>query len=159
MSRFRVVRVAALPPEEVWRRLTDWPAHGRRVPLTRTTVLTPGPNGVGTRFAARTGVGPVGFEDPMEVVRWEPPREGRAGVCRLEKRGRAVRGWAEIEVAAGAAGGSRVVWTEELSVRGVPGVCGPLVARAGRVVFGRALDGLLRGGGSADGPSSNGLSY
>ncbi|MEU3608985.1 SRPBCC family protein [Streptomyces sp. NPDC035033] len=143
MSRFRVVRSAALEPAEAWRRLTDWPAHGRRVPLTRTTVLTPGPNRAGTRFTARTGLGPLGFDDPMEVVRWEPPLGDRPGVCRLEKYGRVVRGWAEIEVAA-AGGGSQVVWTEELAVRGVPGCFGPVLARAGRVVFGRALDGLLR---------------
>ncbi|MFD8011849.1 SRPBCC family protein [Streptomyces sp. NPDC058955] len=142
MSRFRVVRSAPVGPEEAWRRLTDWPAHGRQVPLTRTTVLTPGPSGPGTRFTARTGLGPLGFDDPMEVVRWEPPRGGLPGVCRLEKYGRLVRGWAEIEVTA-AAGGARVVWTEELAVRGVPRVLDGVLARAGRVVFGRALDGLL----------------
>ncbi|MFE6223976.1 SRPBCC family protein [Streptomyces sp. NPDC057854] len=142
MSRFRVERRTGLVPEEVWRRLTDWPAHGRQVPLTRTTVLTPGPNGPGTRFTARTGLGPLGFDDPMEVVRWQPPHRNRPGVCRLEKRGRLVRGWAEFEVAA-AAGGTRVVWTEELAVRGLPGVCDGVLARAGRRVFGRALDGLL----------------
>ncbi|MER5737410.1 MULTISPECIES: SRPBCC family protein [unclassified Streptomyces] len=158
MSRFRVVRSVPLAPEEAWRRLTDWPAHGRQVPLTRTTVLTSGPNRVGTRFTARTGLGPLGFDDPMEVVRWEPPRGERPGVCRLEKHGRWVRGRAEIEVAA-EAGGCRVVWTEELSVRGVPGVFDGVLARAGRVVFGRALDGLLGGGRRPHDPhSSNGLS-
>ncbi len=74
MSPFRVERTVPAAPEEVWRRLTDWPAHGRRVPLTRTRVLTPGPNGVGTRFTARTGIGRLSFDDPMEVVRWEPRR-------------------------------------------------------------------------------------
>ncbi|MFJ9823490.1 SRPBCC family protein [Streptomyces sp. NPDC101160] len=164
MSRFRIERAVSLPPDEVWQRLTNWPAHGRQVPLTRTTVLTAGPNGVGTRFTARTGVGRLGFDDPMEVVRFEPPAAGRAGVCRLEKYGRTVRGWAAFEVtaaggatgaggAAGAGGatgaggasgaGSRVVWTEELRLRGVPAALDPVLAAAGRVVFGRALDGLL----------------
>ncbi|MGW6540288.1 SRPBCC family protein [Streptomyces sp. NPDC055051] len=145
MSRFRVVRSVPLGPDEVWRRLTDWPAHGRQVPLTRTRVLTPGPSRVGTRFTARTGLGPLGFDDPMEVARWEPPLGDRPGVCRLEKYGRLVRGWAEIEVAA-ESGGSRVVWTEELTVRGVPRAFDGVLSRAGRVVFGRALDGLLRHG-------------
>ncbi|MGW0121787.1 SRPBCC family protein [Streptomyces sp. NPDC003327] len=146
MSLFRVERTVALAPEEVWRRLTDWPAHGRQVPLTRTTVLTPGPYGLGTRFTARTGIGRLAFDDPMEVTRWEPP-EGvaRPGVCRLEKSGRVVRGWAVVEVAGAPGGGCRVRWTEEVAVRGLPGFCDPLLARAGRVVFGRAVDGLLRG--------------
>ncbi|MCX4986678.1 SRPBCC family protein [Streptomyces sp. NBC_00572] len=145
MSLFRVERTVPSPPEEVWPRLTDWPAHGRKVPLTRTRVLTPGPNRAGTRFTARTGIGRLSFDDPMEVVRWEPPAEGRTGACRLEKSGRVVRGWALVEVS-GAGDGSRVVWTEELSVRGVPRVFDPALARAGRFLFGRAVDGLLREG-------------
>ncbi|MFF0474783.1 SRPBCC family protein [Streptomyces sp. NPDC004284] len=148
MSLFRVERTMPQAPQEVWRRLTDWPAHGRQVPLTRTRVLTPGPNGAGTRFTARTGIGRLSFDDPMEVVRWEPPASGRPGVCRLDKYGRAVRGWARIEVTETPDGGSRVVWTEELSVRGLPRAFDPVLAHAGRFVFGRAVDGLLRRGGS-----------
>ncbi|MGW2306260.1 SRPBCC family protein [Streptomyces sp. NPDC001809] len=146
MSLFRVERTVSPAPEEVWRRLTDWPAHGRQVPLTRTRVLTPGPNGTGTRFTARTGIGRLSFDDPMEVVRWEPPAAGRPGVCRLEKSGRVVRGWALVEVAAAPHGGSRVLWTEELTVRGVPQVFDPVLGWAGRALFGRAVDGLLRDG-------------
>ncbi|MEV7569630.1 SRPBCC family protein [Streptomyces tanashiensis] len=143
MSLFRLERSSPLAPEEVWRRLTDWPAHGRQVPLTRTRVLTPGPNAAGTRFTARTGIGRLSFDDPMEVVRWEPPAAGRPGVCRLAKSGRVVRGWALVEVTGVPGGGSRVVWTEELSVRGVPRAFDPVLAAAGRLLFGRALTGLL----------------
>ncbi|MEU6980690.1 MULTISPECIES: SRPBCC family protein [unclassified Streptomyces] len=151
MSRFRVERTVALPPAEVWRRLTDWPAHGAQVPFTRTTVLTAGPNAVGTRFTARTGLGRLAFDDPMEVVVLEPPAPGRTGVCRLVKLGRVVLGEASFEVSdaagalsAGEPSGSRVVWTEELRLRGVPAAFDPVLALAGRVLFGRALDGLLR---------------
>ncbi|MFJ8667587.1 SRPBCC family protein [Streptomyces sp. NPDC093600] len=147
MSVFRIERTTALPASEAWRRLTDWAAHGARVPLTRTRVLTPGPSGVGTRFVARTGLGRLAFDDPMEVVRWEPPPEHsgseRPAVCLLEKRGRVVLGRARIEVYAGPSGGSRAVWTEELRVRGVPRALDPVLAFAGRRLFGRALDGLL----------------
>ncbi|WP_371636980.1 SRPBCC family protein [Streptomyces zaomyceticus] len=146
MTLFRVERTVPSAPEEVWRRLTDWPAHGRQVPLTRTRVLTPGPNRAGTRFTARTGIGRLSFDDPMEVVRWEPPAAGRAGTCRLEKSGRVVRGWALVEVTELPGCGSRVLWTEELSVHGLPKAFDPLLRRAGRVLFGRAVDGLLRQG-------------
>lgn len=163
MSRFRIERTVALPPAEVWRRLTDWPAHGAQVPFTRTTVLTAGPNAVGTRFTARTGLGRLAFDDPMEVVVLEPPAPGRTGVCRLVKLGRVVLGSASFEVsgvadasgvagagasgvagASGGSAGSRVVWVEELRLRGVPAAFDPVLALAGRVLFGRALDGLLR---------------
>ncbi|MEU4259377.1 SRPBCC family protein [Streptomyces fradiae] len=145
MSVFRLERRTDLTPAEAWRRVTDWRAHAVDVPLTRVRVLTPGPPGQGTRFTARTGVGPLGFDDPMTVVRWEPPGAG-PGVCRLEKSGRVVLGWAEIAVHPEGSG-ARVTWVEELRVRGVPRWCDPLLALAGRRVFGRELDRLL--GGSA----------
>ncbi|MCI3223100.1 SRPBCC family protein [Streptomyces sp. NP-1717] len=150
MSVFRVERRTSLPADEAWRRVTDWPAHGRRVPLTRILVRTPGPAGTGTVFVARTGVGRVRFDDAMEIVRWEPPAPGSPGRCRLEKRGRTVMGWAEIEVAetgAGAAGRTLVTWSEELRFGFLPRFLDGVTARTGRVVFGRVVDGLLRGPG------------
>ncbi|MEU2181701.1 SRPBCC family protein [Streptomyces thermolilacinus] len=148
MSAFRLERRTDLSAAEAWRRVTDWRAHAVGVPLTRVRLLTPGPPGVGTRFTARTGLGPLGFDDPMAVVRWEPPGGagpgGRpeVGLCRLEKCGRVVRGWAEIAVYAEEPG-ARVTWVEELRVRGLPRWCDPLLARAGRWVFGRELERLL----------------
>ncbi|MFJ8648522.1 SRPBCC family protein [Streptomyces sp. NPDC093546] len=144
MAVFRIERWAPLDAAEAWRRVTDWPAHGARVPLTRVTVVPDGPTHGGSRINARTGVGRFGFDDPMEVVRWEPPGPGRAvGLCRLEKRGRVVTGWAEIAVHAATDRRTRVTWTEDLRVRGLPRACDGLLARAGRLVFGRALAGLL----------------
>ncbi|MET9552105.1 SRPBCC family protein [Streptomyces sp. NPDC006645] len=146
MTVFRVARGTALPAEEAWLRITDWPAHGGGVPLTRVLVTTPGPTGTGTVFVARTGVGRARFDDPMEVVRWEPPAAGRPGRCRLEKRGRVITGWAEIEVTE-SGGRTLVRWTEELRVRFLPRFLDGVTARTGRVVFGRVVDGLLRGQG------------
>ncbi|MFJ8074205.1 SRPBCC family protein [Streptomyces sp. NPDC096176] len=148
MSAFRIGRVTALPAGECWRRVTDWPAHAAQVPLTAVSVSKPPRStGVGTVVVARSALGRFGFDDPMEVVLWEPPSPGRPGRCRLEKRGRVITGWAEISVHAKGSG-SVVLWVEELRLPLVPGVFDPLVARVGRRVFGRALDGLL-GAGSA----------
>ncbi|MEV6396777.1 SRPBCC family protein [Streptomyces sp. NPDC051907] len=147
MTVFRITRAVTLPADEVWRRVTDWPAHGARVPLTAVSVLTPGPTRVGTVFVARTGMGRAGFDDPMKVVLWTPPEAGRGegarpGCCRLVKQGRAITGWAKIEVHPQGAG-AVVVWAEELTIRLLPRLLDPLVARVGRLVFGRVLDGLL----------------
>ncbi|CAL9624350.1 hypothetical protein SUDANB176_05919 [Streptomyces sp. enrichment culture] len=144
MATFQVQRTAPLPPDEAWRRLTRWPRHGDAVPLTRITVTTPLPTGEGTVVVARTGLGPLSFDDPMEVTVWQPPGDDSPGLCRLEKRGRVVTGWAEIEVRPGPGGRARVVWREEIRVRVVSTLFDSVVGRAGRLVFGRALNRLLR---------------
>jgi hypothetical protein len=143
MAYFEVSRAVGLSPQDSWRRVTDWPEH--RVPLTRVRVRGGGPQQVGAIVVARTGVGPLGFEDPMEIVAWEPPDASGEGRCRLEKRGRLVLGWAEIRV--GPAGpGSVVHWREELGCAGLPGVADPLLSSVARLTFGRTLDRLLATG-------------
>ncbi|MFJ9632224.1 SRPBCC family protein [Streptomyces sp. NPDC091280] len=144
MVDFRLERTAPLPLEEAWRRLTEWPRHGEVVPLTRVTVLTPPPTGEGTVFVARSGLGPLGFDDRMEVTVWRPPTEDEPGLVRLEKRGRVVLGWAEIEVRPGPGGRSRVVWHEELRVRFLPPLLDGPLRWAARSMFGRAVNRLLR---------------
>ncbi|MFD5078750.1 SRPBCC family protein [Streptomyces sp. NPDC058371] len=145
MVLFVLERVAPASVSEAWRCLTRWERHADVVPLTRVTVATPPPTGEGTVFVARSGIGALAFDDPMEVVAWTPPREGRPGACRLEKRGTFVTGWAEIEVHASDRGGSRIVWREELRVRWLPRLCDRPLAWVARRMFGRAVDGLLRG--------------
>ncbi|MGN9757948.1 SRPBCC family protein [Streptomyces sp. SD31] len=144
MVTFLLERTVPLPLDEAWRRLTEWPRHGEVVPLTRVTVTTPPPTRVGSRFVARSGIGPLAFDDPMEVTTWEPPGENAPGLCRLEKRGKVVTGWAEIEVRPGPGGRARVVWREELRVRPLPGLFDGVLERAARYVFGRAVNRLLR---------------
>jgi hypothetical protein len=153
VAPFVIERTTALPPAEAWRRVTDWERHTATVPFTRITVLTPPPSGVGTAFTARTGIGRAGFDDPMRVTAWAPPGEsqgkspgegepGDSGHCRLEKTGRIVTGWAELDVLPEGAG-SRVRWREELRVWRLPHPLDAVTARTGRLVFGRALDALL----------------
>ncbi|MEU8757200.1 SRPBCC family protein [Streptomyces chartreusis] len=145
MVNFSLERTVPLPLPEAWRRLTEWPRHADVVPLTRIRVTTPAPTHEGTRFVARSGLGPLSFDDPMEVTVWQPPSdEDTPGRCRLEKRGRVMRGWAEIEVRPGPGGRARVVWREELRVRFVPAVLDRVVERTARFVFGRAVNRLLR---------------
>ncbi|MFD9410552.1 SRPBCC family protein [Streptomyces sp. NPDC059989] len=143
MPAIRIVHRTRLPAPEAWLRLTDWERHGAQVPLTRTIIATPPPTGVGTIFTARTGVGRITFDDPMEVTVWRPPAPDTPGLVRLEKRGRAVTGWAEIEIRPLAADGSEVHWREDLRLRGLPRALDPAVAAAGRFLFGRAVARLL----------------
>lgn len=144
MALFQLQRTAPLPIDETWRRLTEWRRHGAAVPLTRITVTTPPPTGEGTVVVARSGLGPLSFDDPMEVTVWQPPGPGSPGLCRLEKRGRVVRGWAEIEVRPGPGGRTRVLWREDLRIRFLPAACDPVLRSVSRQVFGRAVNTLLR---------------
>ncbi|MGC9541353.1 SRPBCC family protein [Streptomyces sp. UG1] len=144
MANFLLQRTVPLPLPEAWRRLTEWPRHADVVPLTRVRVTTPEPTREGTRFIARSGIGPLSFDDPMEVTVWRPPGDDTPGLCRLEKRGRVLTGWAEIEVLPGPGGRARVLWREELRVRFLPGALDGVVERTARAVFGRAVNRLLR---------------
>ncbi|MDQ0797926.1 SRPBCC family protein [Streptomyces sp. B1I3] len=142
MAVFRIERFTPLPAAEAWRRVTDWERHAGTVPLTSVTVPTGPPTRTGTVFVARTGLGPLGFDDPMEVVRWLPPAAGRAGLCELEKRGSVVLGRASIDVRP-TGSGAHVIWVEEVRVRLLPRWGDPLLRTAGRRAFGRVLDTLL----------------
>lgn len=144
MPTFSFERTAPLTLDEAWRRLTEWPRHADAVPLTRIRVLTPAPTREGSRFVARSGIGPLVIDDIMEVTVWRPPADGEPGLCRLEKRGRLILGWAEIEVRPGPGGRSRVVWREELRVRFLPRAFDGVLERTARAMFGRAANRLLR---------------
>ncbi|MEU1133137.1 SRPBCC family protein [Streptomyces sp. NPDC005900] len=141
MALFQFARRTPLSPADAWHRLTSWERHGEVVPLTRVTVRTPPPTGVGTVFVARSALGPVGFDDPMEVVEWRPPRGTSPGRCRLAKRGTFVTGWAEFEVRATPTG-STVLWREELAVRWLPALFDGVLAATARRMFGRVVDRL-----------------
>jgi carbon monoxide dehydrogenase subunit G len=140
---FLMERFPRLPPDRAWGLLTDWPRHADVVPLTRVTVRTPPPHGRGTVFVARSGVGPLGFDDAMEVAVWQPPQGADPGRCRLVKHGSFVTGWAEIEVHPHGDGASRVVWREDLRVRWLPRLFDRPLGGLARWMFGRAVDGLL----------------
>ncbi|WDV55416.1 SRPBCC family protein [Streptomyces coeruleorubidus] len=144
MVNILLERTAPLPLDEAWRRITQWQRHGEVVPLTRVSVVPPAPTGPGTVVVARSGVGALAFDDPMEVTVWQPPQDGAPGMCRLEKRGRVVLGWAELEVRPGPGGRARVVWREEIRIRLLPSLFDGVLRSSARYVFGRALNRLLR---------------
>jgi hypothetical protein len=125
-----IVREVPWTPQEAWERVTDWPRHAAAVPLTRIRRTDDG-------FVARTGLGPLGFDDPMRVVESDPPR-----YCRLVKQGRVVTGHAEILVEPMPVG-SRVTWRETLHVRGVPRFLGGLERASSQWLFSRVLDDVL----------------
>lgn len=142
MTAFVAQHDSALSPAHAWERLTAWPNHAKYVPLTTISVTPAGPSKVGTVFVARTHLGPLSFDDPMEIVEWSPPAGGQAGYCRLVKQGKVMLGWAELSVLA-IGSGSRATWTEDITVARMPRWTAPATRLSSRLLFTRVLGGLL----------------
>jgi carbon monoxide dehydrogenase subunit G len=133
-------RVAvAAPPEAVFAAVADWEGQSAWVAFT-TVTAGDGPHRVGERLLAVTKVAGVGFSDPMEVTRWEPPR--RVDVRHL---GRVLRGTGSFLVEP-APGGAWFVWSEDLDLPlGLAGRLGfAVVGPAFRLMLRRSLRRLAR---------------
>ncbi|MBP2703132.1 SRPBCC family protein [Microbispora sp. RL4-1S] len=111
MSRVSVAVDVAASPERVFEVLTDWPRHHEWMLLTRAEAVAGEGHGEGDRLAAFTGVGPLGFTDTMTITRWDPPHE-----VVVRHTGRIIRGTGRFRVLPRPAGGSTVVWEEDLDV-------------------------------------------
>ena len=143
MTRFTVAVTTPLPPDRAFDVATDWRGHSR-VPFTLVEVTVPR-RGIGERFVGHTRIGPVGFDDPMEVVEWQESVGGRAAHCRVVKQGPLLGGEATIDVTP-TGGGSVVRWHEDITVRPrwLDRLLRPGVRLAGPVVFGWVLRSQLR---------------
>jgi hypothetical protein len=145
MGRFELTIDSPLSAPEAWRRILDLRSHGVVIPLTTVTgeVLDPGALHEGSRFVARTGIGPLGFDDPMVFDEYVPPTDHEAGLARIRKEGRAVTGHITLRVAPTAAG-CVVGWRQRIGVRGVPSVLDAAVGRVAEAAYRRTLQQLLR---------------
>lgn len=137
MSGFRLRHQTPAAPGDAWVAVTDWSAHSRLVPFT--TIWAEGPD----RVIARTRIGPLRFDDVMQVRACHPPAPDRGGRLELVKTG-PVHGWATIEVVANGTG-STVSWAETARIgpSWFRGLTGALQDAVGRVAFGRLLRRLL----------------
>ena len=128
------VEVAA-PAAVVWDYVTDWPRQGEWIPFT--TVQRVGPaDRVGGRIRAWTGIGPLGFWDPMTITAWQVDPDG-SGRCEVLHTGRLVRGEAEFSVVGRGAEACTFGWWEHLTLPG-----GPLGAVACKVT-GRGMQKMV----------------
>ena len=139
-------------PAAAWRLAMDWRRQDDWMLATRVR----GGQGVGATVVARTGLGPVGFTDPMVITQWYPPRR-----CVVRHTGRVVRGTGVFEVIPRGRL-SEFAWTERLELPWP--VSGPLgrrlAAGPARWVMGASLrrfrrlirDRAPRGGPARPGP-------
>lgn len=127
-------------PETVWAAITDWERQSEWILGTSTRVVRGDGRSVGSRIAAFTGVGPVGFTDTMEITEWDEPRR-----CAVLHTGPVVRGTGLFAVAP-RGDAATFVWSEEVELPlGAVGRLGWPLVRPG-FVWGlrRSLDRFAR---------------
>lgn len=132
-----------VPAARLWDYVTDWPRQSEWVPHTRVELVDHADpaRSVGGRIRAWSGLGRVGFWDPMTVSSWEETPDG-GGRCEVLHTGRVVRGEGEFSVVPTGPGTSRFLWSE-MAV--VPfGRLGAFGWRIARPVVERLIDRGLR---------------
>jgi hypothetical protein len=144
VAEFEIVRRTPLSAIEAWNRLTDWERHGEFIPFTTVTLTGLIRSDVGATFVGRTALGPLHFDDPMEVTEWRPPDGAEPGVCRVVKRGKVITGWAELTVSPDG-DGATVLWREDAGFRAAGNLLNWPNRIAGRRMFAKLVDGLLDG--------------
>ena len=146
MPEVRVSIDVAAPAEVTWARVMSWEQQGEWIPATRVRVTHGRGDTVGDRVVARTALWFLGFDDPMEITGWDPPRR-----CDVRHLGRVVRGTGTFEVVPAGADRSRFLWLEQLDLPlGRLGEAGfrvirPVVERAIRVALRRMARTVERG--------------
>ncbi len=116
-------------PDRVWQLAMDWARQEDWMLATRVQ----GGQGAGAAVVARTGFGPAGFTDTMEITEWDPPRR-----CVVRHTGRVVRGLGVFEVIPHGPL-SEFAWTEELQLPWPVSLGARLAARPARMIMDASL--------------------
>lgn len=101
----------AASAEDTWAGATDWANQGAWMLGTTVRPTRSNGQGVGGALQARTGLGPFGVLDTMEITVWEPPTR-----CHVLHTGRVVRGTGAFDVEPRGAGASTFWWREDLEL-------------------------------------------
>lgn len=72
------------PPQQVWDVVTHWESQGEWMPMTTVWRTAGRPGEVGEKFTARTGLGPLAFDDTITVLQLNAPT-----FCEVAHTGRA----------------------------------------------------------------------
>ena len=132
--RFEVKHRFSAPPKKVWDEMIDWPSHADWVPMTRVEVEPGDLTAAGARFTAWTGPGRLALEDRMEVVRCDWDESTSRGDCEVKKLGPVLGGRAGFTVEPDGTG-AVVTWFEDVTVRYLPQIVAPAVARLSALGF------------------------
>jgi len=127
----------------VWDELIDWQGHAAWIPATTVDLGDGDPTAVGYTFTAWSGFRPLALEDRMRVAQCDWDDDARSGVCWVDKLGPVLGGRAGFTVHADG-NGAVLDWTEDVTVRRLPGFLSPVAALAGRLGFSLAFRSLAK---------------
>lgn len=99
------------PQQIVFEKIVDWPSQGEWMLGTTVWVTKNAGKEVGGEFAAFTGIGKLGFVDPMRITHWDPPHA--VSVLHL---GSIVKGTGEMRVVKISERESDFIWSETLEL-------------------------------------------
>lgn len=144
MAHFDIRIESSVPAPTAWGKVLDLRAHSDLIPLTSVTgeALEASDLRPGSRFTARTGVGPLAVHDRMVVESIEQPSMGAVGTARIRKHGRVIQGVMDLTVTP-REGGSTIEWSQDIDVKGVPARAAPVVAAVARAAYAMVLKRLL----------------
>ncbi len=97
------------PQEKVFDEIVNWPKQGEWMLGTKVWVTKNEGVGVGGEFAAFTGVGKLGFLDPMRITEWNRPHS--VSVVHL---GKVVKGTGSMQVKKISENESEFIWSESI---------------------------------------------
>ncbi|MEI8285995.1 MAG: SRPBCC family protein [Actinomycetes bacterium] len=123
-----------LTSQEAWNRLTDWPSHGKWIPLTRIDVDRADPK----KFVAYSGIRPLVLEDRMHQLTEQ--FDGTSGDSTVAKLGPILVGEARFAVRPGPSPTSCVVsWREDVAVKWLPRFLTATVAFVAKQAFASSI--------------------
>lgn len=73
MARLVARVTVPAPAAVVFDMLVDWLGQGRWIPATTVRVQSGDGASVGSVIVARSAIGPIGFDDVLQIYRWQPP--------------------------------------------------------------------------------------
>lgn len=122
----------------LWAALSDWLGHNEWIPATTVRILE-GDGGLGTKFVARTAIGPFGFDDNMTVIEFDAHTTHAV----VEKTGPLLKGSAGFRIEP-REHGCHLIWFETVHVPFLPRLLAPAGAALGRRMFELALNRLRK---------------
>ncbi|MDO5727197.1 MAG: hypothetical protein Q4Q03_04675 [Bowdeniella nasicola] len=136
-AEFTITTDCVAPASETWQRLWDLTRHSAAIPLTHVFSHRDQELGPGVRFIARTGIGPLHFDDRMVVRQWEEP--SRAVIAKV---GSYLRALITIELDDNN-GVTRVCWKQRYRIVYMPACISHMINPVIRHAYRRALDKIL----------------